>query len=245
MRGLAGFCHHFASVAREFAILLALVGSVASCRGPVASLFPPAAGEPPVTVHVIDHGWHTGLVVPRAAIPPGAWPEHRDFPDAEALEIGWGDRAFYQATDVTVWMALRAAFASEGSVLHVVGLRRHVAETLPGTDILAIALSRAGFSALVRYIEDSHARDADGRAVPLGPGLHGDSRFYLAAGRYTLLETCNTWIARALRAAGCPITPAFAVTAGNVMWQARAFGTRVQPRGGAVPASGATPVALE
>jgi Protein of unknown function (DUF2459) len=49
--------------------------------------------------------------------------------------------------------------------------------------------------------------------------LYGDSKFYSARGRYHLLYTCNTWIADALRAAGLPITPVYAMTAGNLMWQ--------------------------
>jgi hypothetical protein len=34
-----------------------------------------------------------------------------------------------------------------------------------------------------------------------------------------MLTTCNVWTARALRAAGFPITPVWALTAANVMFQ--------------------------
>ena len=60
--------------------------------------------------------------------------------------------------------------------------------------------------------------------MPLGPGQAPVSRFYPARERYYLWRTCNTWTARALRAAGVPITPLYAITAGNVMYQARQSG---------------------
>ena len=97
----------------------------------------------------------------------------------------------------------------------------------PRREIFEIAVSGRGFDRLVTFIQEAHARDEAGRAIPLGPGQYGNSRFYLAREKYFLLKTCNTWTARALRAAGAPITPLYALTAGNVMSQARAFGTPI------------------
>src|SRR5262249_52704227 len=45
------------------------------------------------------------------------------------------------------------------------------------------------------------------RAAGRGPGLYAESRFYRAIGRYRLFDNSNTWTAKALRAAGCPIDP--------------------------------------
>ena len=61
----------------------------------------------------------------------------------------------------------------------------------------------------------------------LGQGQYANSRFYAARGKYSLLQTCNTWTARALRSAGLPITSLYAVSAGNVMAQTRPLGRRI------------------
>jgi uncharacterized protein (TIGR02117 family) len=192
------------------------------------ALYPPELQDRPTAIWVVGHGWHTGIVVRRSDISSALWPEHNDFTDSRYLEVGWGDREFYQAPDGGSRLALRAALVPGQSVLHVVGFDPPVGAYFAGSEVVEVRLSRRGFDELTRFIHTSYARDADGRAVKLGRGLYGRSQFYLATGTYHLLNTCNNWVARALRAAGCPITPAWAMTAGNVMDQVRQFGRAVR-----------------
>jgi uncharacterized protein (TIGR02117 family) len=207
------------------ALLVAVVGFVgAACLGPVRGLDPPQPGEVRITVHVVRHGWHSGLVIRRDQIPPGAWPEQDRFPAARFLEVGWGDRAFYQASDAGIALAFAASFASGGSVLHVTGLDRPPAEHFAHAEITRVELPAGGAEALARFVSRAYARDAAGTPIDLGPGIYPGSRFYAATGRYSLLYTCNSWIAEALRAGGCPITPAWAFTGGNLAFQARRCG---------------------
>ena len=203
---------------------IALIVAV-GCLGPVIPLYPPGPGDPSTPVWVVDHGWHAGLAVERAAIPPGLWPEQDDLAPAPYLEVGWGDAAFYRAENPGVGLALRAALGSGGSALHVVALPASPDRIFAGREVVEMRLSRPGFRALVRFVDGTFARDGRGRAPRLGPGLYGISAFYPARGHYHLLNTCNTWIADALRSAGVPITPAYAMTAGNLMWQARRVAT--------------------
>ena len=62
------------------------------------------------TIWVIDHGWHTAIVVRRSAVDTTIWPEIDDFPDAAFVEVAWGDRDFYMAERGTAWLAVKAAF---------------------------------------------------------------------------------------------------------------------------------------
>jgi hypothetical protein len=125
------------------------------------------------------------------------------------------------ATPATVKMALKAAVGADDSVLHVVAFTTPIATYFPGQDIVELRLSRPGFDALTRFIAAEYARDRDGRPVRLGRGLYGASWFYLARSRYHLFNTCNTWVAGALRAAGLPVTPVGAITVTGVMQQLR------------------------
>jgi uncharacterized protein (TIGR02117 family) len=176
----------------------------------------------------VDHGWHTGLVVRVADLPGDLWPERADFPGARFLEVAWGDRDFYVAPRGTSGLAMRAALVSRGSVLHVVGFREPVSVAFPAREVIAVTLSRRGFAELARFVDATHDRGGASRGARLAPGLYGDGGFYPARGRYSLLNTCNTWIATALREAGAPITPQWAATAGGVLRQVRSFG-RVVP----------------
>jgi len=157
-------------------------------------------------------------VVRREDVPADVWPERDDFSGAEYLEVGWGDRDFYRAPRGSLWLGLKAAFWANDSVLHVAAFSAPPAVYFAGREVAEIGLSVRGFRALAAFIADGHARTGEGRAIPLGPGKYGYSRFYLGRERY-VLTTCNVWTARALRAGGFPITPFWAITAANVIFQ--------------------------
>jgi uncharacterized protein (TIGR02117 family) len=200
--------------------ILSLLGG---CTSPPAEL--PTVSDAAQVVYVLGHGWHTGLVVRRADIPDGMWPEQADFPAAQYLEVGWGDRDFYQAPEPTFSLGLKAALRSTASVLHVVGFAMPPEDYFAASEVIAVRLFPPGFAHLVTFIHQTYKRDAHGRAIPLGPGWYEHSQFYLATGTYHLFNTCNTWVAKALQAAGAPMRPGSALTAGSVMEQVRAFGS--------------------
>ncbi len=205
------------------ALLLAIAALASGCVDPVQGLYPPREGEPVTSVWVVSHGWHTGIVVRRRDVPDGLWPQLRDFADSELVEVGWGERDFYMAPAGTSGLALRAAFLPSSSVLHVAGFGGPVERYFPANEVVEITLSRRGLDTLAAFIGDAYAKDEAGTVIRLGPGLYPQSRFYLARETYHALKTCNTWTAKALRSAGCAITPVYALTAGNVIHQATAF----------------------
>jgi uncharacterized protein (TIGR02117 family) len=177
----------------------------------------------------VRHDWHTGLVVKYDDIDPHLWPEKDDFPEALYLEVGWGDRDFYQTPRPGLGTLLQAALKSPASVLFVIGLPTGVTRYFPYADILEIPLSQRGLEELVRFIHATYKRDASGQTIPLGPGHnHRHSIFYLAEGDYSLFNTCNSWISKALQAAGLPIKTA--LRAGGVMSQAKRYGQMIQVR---------------
>jgi uncharacterized protein (TIGR02117 family) len=198
----------------------------AGCATPPSEL--PRPDESGKVIYVIGQSWHTGIAIRRQDIPAALWPEHNDFPTAQFLELGWGDKEFYQADEGSVGLALKAALHSTASVLHVIGLAVSPEEFFTDNEIIAVRLSLQGFEHLCRFIHHAYKKDANGQAIPLGPGWYANSRFYLAADKYHLFHTCNTWAARALRVAGCPLNPTLALTTESVMSQVRKFGTVLQ-----------------
>ena len=199
------------------------------CLGPKKELFPPAAAAPCKTIHVVSHGWHTGVIISRADISTNIWPAQRDFAPFESVEVGWGDDGFYRCDKITLAITLKALFWPTPSVLQVVGFNGPPEREFPESQVIRVELSPEGFKRLCIFIDRAYARTAAGRAIPLGPGLYGTSEFYRANGSYYFPKTCNSWTASALRSAGCPMTPLWSVTAGSVMSQARRFGTVLQP----------------
>jgi uncharacterized protein (TIGR02117 family) len=210
-------------------VLVIVLLSGAGCAPPGPPLYPVSAQEEPLYIYVVRHEWHTGLVIKYDDIEPHLWPEKDDFPEALYLEVGWGDRDFYQTPRPGLGILLQAALKSPASVLFVIGVPTTVTRYFPYADILEIPLSQRGLEELVRFIYATYKRDASGQTIPLGPGHnHRHSMFYLAEGDYSLFNTCNTWISRALQAAGLPLKTA--LRAGKVMSQAKHYGRMIQVR---------------
>ena len=178
--------------------------------------------------YVVSHGWHVGLVLRHDEF-AAASPRGRSAPAGEYVEVGWGDGDFYPAARGTLALALRAAFRSRSSVLQVVGFDGPVSEMFPRSKILEIELTPAGLVALARHIEASYALDAEGRPIVVAPAQYGTGVFYLARGHYRLADNSNTWVARGLKVAGCPIDVDASVTAGAVLHQAVRFARVVRP----------------
>jgi uncharacterized protein (TIGR02117 family) len=212
------------------ALLPLILLPLGACAAPQPNPVEPQGGGPSIAVYLVAHDKHSGIAIRRADIPAGLLPESRDFPDADYLEVGWGEREYYYGRDQGFIGTLRAAFAPNNrSVLHVAGVRGPLTANFPASEIIEVMLSRDGFERLARYIHDAYDRGGAPVVAPLGPGLYGDSRFYPARESFNLLRTCNVWTARGLRGAGLPIDDS--ITMEGVMSQARAIGTVVQKPG--------------
>jgi len=199
-----------------------------ACATPIEGLFPPSPNGPSKSIYLVSHGWHAGIVVRRADIPAGVWPQANEFPGAEYLEVGWGDKDYYMTPGAGAGTLLKAGLLPTASVLHVVGFRGPVTRYFPHSGVIRVDLSEAGFRRLCDYLENGYALDQAGRSRPLGPSLYGDGRFYLSRETYHAFNTCNVWTARALRVAGCPLRPGANLLVETLMTNAAKFGTVIR-----------------
>ncbi len=204
-------------------VAILYLGLASACANSIA--------EPPFRSHsnaksvfVVNYGWHSAIVIRRAEIPQSILPEIQDFIVIDYLEFGWGDWDYYQAADPGVGLALKAAFWSSRSVLHVAGLRGKVTDHFRGSEIFEITLSDESLKRLIEFVSNTFLRSNATKQIESRPGLQPSSRFYPATGKFHLLRTCNTWVAEALAFAGVPINPAYAFSAGNLSSQLRRAG---------------------
>ena len=219
MKECPGLVRRLARAIQQIAFVAAILLCIVACAGPIKSLYPPPAGETPRSVYVINHGaLHTGLAVKRSDIPPGVWPAQRDYAGSRYLEVGWGDDDGYRKP-LTSGIAMKALAGSKRTVLLSDGFRA-LREKLdaPHFTVIEVDLSARGFARLCRHIEQTYALDDAGQPIRLAEG------WYRARGTYSAFHTCNTWVASALRKAGCPITPAYCLTPGPLLCQTRQFG---------------------
>jgi uncharacterized protein (TIGR02117 family) len=202
---------------------------LAGCAAAAPSA-PPREGRG-VPVWLVGHGWHVGLAVRRADVPRDVWPEAAGLGPHRHLEVGWGDAEYFPARRGTSGMALRAAFASTASALHVVAFDEPVPEFFPDSPIVELTLGPTAFAALCRFVHDAYGRDADGRLVPLALAAYGHGHFYRARGRYHLFSNSNHWTARALEVAGVDLDARWAFTADWVLSKASRYGRAIRDPG--------------
>jgi uncharacterized protein (TIGR02117 family) len=174
-------------------------------------------------VFVAHDNWHSAIVLKRFDIPVAVLPEIKDFSGAQLVEFSWGDRDYFPAAHAGLVLTLKAAFWSRGSILHVVGYNDSIEKLFPGSEIVEIHLSEESFQRLLEFVSDTFSRPKTGTAAEPRPGLVPDGRFYLAEGKFSVLRTCNTWVAEALNFAGLPINPRGVITAHSLGNQLRQF----------------------
>ena len=195
---------------------------LATCETAPPPIKPDDSGPRTQLIQVASNGWHAAIVVPAPALADtGLLPEAADFPHAAFLEFGWGDRVYYPAKEKTVGMTLAAALAPTPAVMHMAGLAGAPRAGGSSREVVAVGLTEAGFLNLIEALAAEFERPAGGRAASVARGLYPGSRFYNARGSFHLFNTCNTWTARMLRAAGVAISPSGIVTADGLMARLR------------------------
>lgn len=212
--------------ARLYAALL-LLPMLSGCLGPVTELYPEQREKRPVPVYVVSLGWHGYLAFEGDQL-RDQLPQHRHMPKTDLLMIGWGDNKYYPSERVRIDLFLRAAFLPTGSVIHAVGISEPVEAYFPGAEVVRIYVSEQGFRAMADYLVKQFKLTDDGELSYTAPGHHKQSAFFKAHGWYYFPKTSNRWTARALRRSGFPISPFYAITAGNLIRQAKKHGDTLQ-----------------
>lgn len=185
-----------------------LSGCVRAMPSPSIPLSPPTAtriSALPVSIAVVDEGWHTGLMLPATAV-DASLPEIRQwFPHASYLLFGWGNRRYYMAAHPGLMTGLGALFPSS-SVMLIQGLSGNPQKILlPDVRIFRLCISQTHMAHLDQYLAGYLQAGPQGGLMDLKPGPWPDSWFFASPKTYDAFHTCNTWTMRALHFAGLPV----------------------------------------
>lgn len=153
-------------------------------------------------IYVVNHGWHTGIVVDYNDL-VNYLPQLKNNKPITLktiprfIEIGWGDQGFYTAHQIGAEHIFEALFNSKGSVIHIAYLNSNPKSYFDTNRVYKIKISANGYQKMLKFIEQSFAKK-NLQIVNLGKGIYGDSNFFLATGKYSFFNTCNTWTSKAL-----------------------------------------------
>lgn len=177
-------------------ILSSLVFSL-PCFGDAAAS---ASDANAVSVWLISRGYHTGIVVPSKEGSAHIAPLKGE--SSGFAEFGWGESRYYQAPTVELGDAPRALFFSQGSVVRLEFCGEDLeSKFASGGFVIRFDLTKDQFESLCRFIEESFVKK-DGCVTRESIEREGKVGYYTSVHRYNIFNTCNTWAARALEAAG-------------------------------------------
>jgi hypothetical protein len=182
---------------RALALLSWLAASAACAVAPVAGLWPPAPDVASTVIHVSVDRWHAMIAVP--VDPPSGTGAFEEWGFAQRAWYLEGRQGPLDAVGALLW-------PSEGvvEVARAGTLWAHRTPQ-PPAEVFTFRLGPEGQRRLRAHLAASVA-------APEPVATVGASRFYRAHGDYHLFNTCHPWAARALRAAGLPVSPGAALT---------------------------------
>jgi len=166
--------------------------------------------EKEIPIYIYTNGVHTDIVMPvkndlhdwSTKIPFGNTKSKET--DYRFVGIGWGDKGFYLDTptwaDLKFSTAFKAAFWLSESAMHCT----YYKTMKEGEDCKMIMVSRNQYKDLVKFVDEKFDKDTNGNyiLVPTNAVYGNNDAFYDATGKYSFLDTCNTWANNALKAAG-------------------------------------------
>jgi len=171
------------------------------------------------SVFIVHDSWHAAIVLNKNDLSPAEIAELADFPGAEFIEFSWGDQDYFPDPHSGFFAAVKAALWSSGSVIHLVGFSGTLEQVYRGAKIIELRLSLGAFNRLLESLSKTFLRAQGSNRAPAAPGLFPNSHFYPATPKFSVLRTCNTWVAEVLESAAVPVSPRTVITAGNLAGQ--------------------------
>lgn len=163
-----------------------------------------------VDIYLFTNGVHTDLVVP-VKNEQYDWSKtipfkntHSRKTDFRYLAVGWGDKGFYLDTptwaDLKFSTAFKAAFWLSESAMHCTFYKTMT----EGKDCVKITITKTEYQNLINYINAKFDHDENGNVqwIKTNAVYGNNDAFYDAQGKYSFLNTCNTWANSGLKAAG-------------------------------------------
>jgi hypothetical protein len=179
-------------------------------------------GETAVPVYVLDNGFHSDFVMPRAALTrhPGPLTDAvMALEPGDWILVGWGDAKFYvdqRPIAERLPDGARAFFApGNASVLMLRPETQSPEQAFLPEGRRVLSLPPDAFDAMRARIEDSLDLS---RGEPFVAATRpGDPvRFYGSHEPFSILHLCNHWAGELLHAAGLSIRPVRTLTSGEV-----------------------------
>ena len=161
-----------------------------------------------IDLYIVSDPFHADIIVPLKS-EQADWSKEFEnasfktsFDEVTHIAFGWGDQEFFLATptwdDLKVSTAAHALLIPTPSCAHVKLLGPNEIK-----DTARVTITADQYRDLIAFIKQTLKKDNQHRFKQIGNHSHSDDdAFFEAHGHYHLLNTCNSWVGRGLKAAG-------------------------------------------
>lgn len=177
------------------------------------------------SVFVARRGWHidVGFAVADLTAPLNFIAV--EFPGAQYLFFGFGDRQYLHAAHHGAPILLRALWPGQGLVL-ATALGAAPTAAFSRDSVVELSISRDALAKVQFFIWSALSPAQRGAFEGQGgergiPGPYRGSVFLDSSTTYSALHTCNTWAAEALHSGGLPVRSRGVIFAGQLWRQVR------------------------
>jgi hypothetical protein len=184
-------------------------------------------------------GWHIDIGFATDALEGPLAALAQGFPGARYLFFGFGDLRYLLSKHRHGPVLLEALWPGRALIL-LTAIHGTPEEAFGAAHVIRLHLHAEQAAALEQFLLSAFEQGAALPPAPYAPGPYEGSAYYRAAGHYSALHTCNTWVAEGLQAAGLSIHPRGVIFAGQLWRQVQRLAvTEGEARGGSggVPAS--------
>ena len=152
-------------------------------------------------IYLSSNGVHLSVIIQVNNISKGLLQGLKYTQNEKYFSFGWGDENFYLNTpawdDLTFGNAFKALFLRGSTLIHLTRYK-HKRKSWVKVNITDTELNK-----LNRFISESFKKDTDGEKMIIkNKGYSTNDDFYKAVGRYSLFNTCNSWVNRAFKESG-------------------------------------------
>lgn len=177
-------------------------------------------------IYLIKSRWHTGLIFKIDDLSLKNIEALRLFRNMKYVDIGWGDKDFYQSPkDFDFYLAFKALFLPTESVVRIEGYNYEIDDIISYSDIcIRFELEVNNLGKLLKFIDSSFSRSSQNKLIVTLKKAGGNIIFFKSKYSYHIFETCNKWVAKGLAEAGYEVSPTWIITAENLFEEVKKYG---------------------
>jgi uncharacterized protein (TIGR02117 family) len=178
------------------------------------------------TVYIINNHLHTGIIIPVITESAQLINALEYFRNYDYADFGWGEEDVYQNPVENYCLDVKAVMLINSSVVRVEGYNGTVNSLVTWSDFaVKLTLSHEQFQQLCSFINNSFKKDSKNGLIITSQEQLSRIIFFKSVYKYNLFNTCNTWVAKALKNSGFNISGFFIITSGQLYNSIKVHGT--------------------